>query len=207
MDRPELVVTANGKEARYGRRHLLQFVAAKRLQAEGSSLPEIRERLAHVGDVELARLAAIPAGVVPPELVDVAAPTRPAARAPFWRHGPDAPGAPSAAAAMPPALPPAASAPPGDAGPGAFRVAVMAAPADLPTRGAAARSVGAAGAAAPATFSRSVGPSRTVTVVALGPGIEVQFDTAIHPPGQVAQLAAALANAVSATLPISREEP
>jgi len=187
MDRPELVVTANGKEARYGRRHLLQFVAAKRLQAEGSSLPEIRERLAHVGDVELARLAAIPAGVVPPELVDVAAPTRPAA--------------------LPPALPPAASAPPGDAGPGAFRVAVMAAPADLPTRGAAARSVGAAGAAAPATFSRSVGPSRTVTVVALGPGIEVQFDTAIHPPGQVAQLAAALANAVSATLPISREEP
>ncbi len=63
--------------------------------------------------------------------------------------------------------------------------------------------------AARATFPSAVAavPARTVTVITLGPGIEVHLDNAIHPPAQAAVLAAALAGAVPTTLPASREEP
>jgi len=169
MDRPQLAVTASGKEARYGRRHLLQFVAAKRLQAGGASLPVIRLRLAEASGTELAELAAIPPEVIPPDLGDVEGSVASAAPPPFWRQGPAAP-APVAGAG------------------------------DVTTSSVVA---------ARATFPSAVAPvpGRTVTVITLGPGIEVHLDNAIHPPAQAAVLAAALAGAVPTTLPASREEP
>ena len=44
----------------YGRRHLLQVVAVKRLQGEGWSLAEIQERLIGAGDAVLEEIAALP---------------------------------------------------------------------------------------------------------------------------------------------------
>ena len=169
LDRPQLAVTASGKEARYGRRHLLQFVAAKRLQAGGASLPVIRLRLAQASGTELVELAAIPPEVIPSDLADVEASVASAAPPPFWRQGPAEP-----------------------------------APAVLAARPARSSAV-----AARATFSSAVAavPARTVTVITLGPGIEVHIDNAVHPPAQAAVLAAALAGAVPTTLPASREEP
>ena len=92
MDRPEVVTTAAGREARYGRRHLLQFLAVKRLQAGGASLAEIRAELARADADRLAQLAALPAGVVPRGLEDTApdrAGLQPADRAGFWRQAPE----------------------------------------------------------------------------------------------------------------------
>jgi DNA-binding transcriptional MerR regulator len=70
-------LSRRGRVAQYGRRHLLQLVAVKRLQAEGRSLAEIQAELAGATDDALAAVAGIPdvrstAGVVP------AAPAR------FW---------------------------------------------------------------------------------------------------------------------------
>ncbi|MQA80676.1 MAG: MerR family transcriptional regulator [Streptosporangiales bacterium] len=50
VDRP---LPAAGRQARYGRRHLLQVVAVKRLQAAGVSLAEIQRRLTGAADEEL----------------------------------------------------------------------------------------------------------------------------------------------------------
>src|SRR5664279_2651526 len=47
VDRP---IGGRGRGARYGRRHLCQLVAIKRLQAAGSSLAEIQLRLAGADD-------------------------------------------------------------------------------------------------------------------------------------------------------------
>src|ERR1700736_5292975 len=52
-----------GRTALYGRRHLLQLVAIKRLQARGLSLAEIQQRLVGQSDAALDRLARLP----PPE--------------------------------------------------------------------------------------------------------------------------------------------
>lgn len=46
-----------GREVRYDRRHLLQVVAARRLQANGVRLAEIADRLAGLDDAALAALA------------------------------------------------------------------------------------------------------------------------------------------------------
>src|ERR671932_10436 len=47
VDRPAAV---RGRTALYGRRHLLQLVAIKRLQAEGRSLADVQVELAAAGD-------------------------------------------------------------------------------------------------------------------------------------------------------------
>jgi DNA-binding transcriptional MerR regulator len=75
-----------GRTALYGRRHLLQVVAIKKLQARGKSLAEIQHALAGRPDAELARIAAIDAG----SPAEDAAP-RSAARPDrdFWRQVPD----------------------------------------------------------------------------------------------------------------------
>jgi DNA-binding transcriptional MerR regulator len=86
LDRPAL----RGRTAHYGRRHLAQIVAIKRLQAEGKSLAEIQALLPTVDDGELARIARL----------TVPARPRTAARAGFWRDDP-APVAVAAAAAPP----------------------------------------------------------------------------------------------------------
>lgn len=61
LDRPAAM---RGRTALYGRRHLLQLVAIKRLQLDGLSLSEVQERLAGAttGTLEvLARLPELPA--------------------------------------------------------------------------------------------------------------------------------------------------
>jgi len=61
LDRP----SAQGREARYGPRHLLQLVAIKRLQAQGRALSEIQVELAGATDAHLVEVAR-----VPPALLD-----------------------------------------------------------------------------------------------------------------------------------------
>ena len=51
-----------GRTAYYGRRHLLQIVAVKRLQARGMSLVDIQKNLAGADNSSLKRWAALPAG-------------------------------------------------------------------------------------------------------------------------------------------------
>ena len=55
LDRP---AEMRGRTALYGRRHLLQLVAIKRLQARGLSLAEVQERVVGLSDAALRRLAA-----------------------------------------------------------------------------------------------------------------------------------------------------
>ncbi|GAA4042527.1 helix-turn-helix domain-containing protein [Nonomuraea soli] len=94
-------LTRRGRVARYGRRHLLQLVAVKRLQASGLSIAEIQAALAGAPDSVLAKVADTP----PPEAPLTDAPpaepppgaTRAAPR--FWTARPTT--TPSAAPATP----------------------------------------------------------------------------------------------------------
>lgn len=58
LDRP---AELRGRTALYGRRHLLQLVAIKRLQARGLSLAEVQGQLLGLTDSALARIARLPA--------------------------------------------------------------------------------------------------------------------------------------------------
>jgi hypothetical protein len=75
LDRPEV----RGRVAYYGRRHLLQVVAIKRLQAGGATLAEVQEELAGATTSTLERIAQLPAGT------DEPAPAPPRA---FWKTAP-----------------------------------------------------------------------------------------------------------------------
>jgi DNA-binding transcriptional MerR regulator len=57
LDRPAAM---QGRTALYGRRHLLQLVAVKRLQAQGKSLSEVQAALTGLDDGALADIAAVP---------------------------------------------------------------------------------------------------------------------------------------------------
>jgi DNA-binding transcriptional MerR regulator len=57
VDRPAAL---SGRTALYGRRHLLQIVAIKRLQARGLSLAKVQEELLGLSDASLARIARLP---------------------------------------------------------------------------------------------------------------------------------------------------
>jgi DNA-binding transcriptional MerR regulator len=59
LDRPAHM---RGRTALYRRRHVLQLVAIKRLQAKGLSLADIQARLLGASDAELAKLARVPSG-------------------------------------------------------------------------------------------------------------------------------------------------
>ncbi|MGH3712173.1 MAG: MerR family transcriptional regulator [Micromonosporaceae bacterium] len=90
LDRPAL----RGRTGRYGRRHLLQLVAIKRLQAAGKPLAAIQAELAGATDATLRRITGISgeqlAGAPQP------APATPARR--FWRTAPaSTPATPAAA--------------------------------------------------------------------------------------------------------------
>jgi DNA-binding transcriptional MerR regulator len=50
-----------GRTALYGRRHLLQLVAIKRLQARGVALADLQQQLLGLSNADLARLAQLPA--------------------------------------------------------------------------------------------------------------------------------------------------
>src|SRR5438445_13167160 len=101
IDRP---ADMRGRTALYGRRHLMQLVAIKRLQARGLSLADIQQQIVGLTDPALSRLARLPAGLeemVPP-VPHVAAPAAvPPARGSqaFWKAAPEA--LPEAAAPRP----------------------------------------------------------------------------------------------------------
>jgi DNA-binding transcriptional MerR regulator len=86
LDRP---AEMRGRTALYGRRHLLQLVAIKRLQARGLSLAEIQERLLGLPNSRLESLAELPrnaeatsAELSPPEE------ETPDRRSSFWTAAP-----------------------------------------------------------------------------------------------------------------------
>jgi DNA-binding transcriptional MerR regulator len=60
LDRPAAM---RGRTALYQRRHVLQLVAIKRLQAKGMSLAEVQARLLGATDARLAHLARLPSGL------------------------------------------------------------------------------------------------------------------------------------------------
>ncbi len=107
VDRPAAM---RGRTALYARRHLLQLVAIKRLQARGLSLARIQRELAGVTDAQLERVARVPpldepAGVAGEQPIPAAASPVPALAAPrraFWKRPGQAPAAPSEAAVPPP---------------------------------------------------------------------------------------------------------
>src|SRR5438034_5727425 len=61
VDRP-VAVPGKGRTAFYGRRHLLQLVAIKRLQAQGLSLSEVQARLVGQTDAVLEETAHLAPG-------------------------------------------------------------------------------------------------------------------------------------------------
>lgn len=77
VDRP---LATRGRTALYGRRHLLQLVAVKQLQAAGHTLAQIQERLVGASDRQLNELAGLP----PVDIVT----SRPNATISgnFWKH-------------------------------------------------------------------------------------------------------------------------
>jgi DNA-binding transcriptional MerR regulator len=88
LDRPG---DFRGRTALYGRRHLLQLVAIKRLQAQGLTLQQVQERLLGATDRDLETVARLPADIEIPEESPPARPA-PAAREPaFWKTTPVAP--------------------------------------------------------------------------------------------------------------------
>src|SRR5215467_13453823 len=69
IDRP---AEMRGRTALYGRRHLLQLVAIKKLQARGRTLAEIQERLVGLTDAALRRLAQLPTRDTPAAAAEAA---------------------------------------------------------------------------------------------------------------------------------------
>ncbi|HEX8928535.1 MAG TPA: MerR family transcriptional regulator [Actinomycetota bacterium] len=108
VDRPAAM---RGRTALYGRRHLLQLVAIKRLQAAGLSLAEIQRELAGATDAQLERVARVPAREPAPR------PPVAAARPAFWRRAGELPAAPAGRRGLASvAEEPPAAAPPGRRG-------------------------------------------------------------------------------------------
>ena len=83
IDRPAAM---QGRTALYGRRHLLQLVAIKKLQAIGKTLTEVQQVLTGRTDAELARIAGVDAREGP---VGSPAPPSPRSARNFWREEPE----------------------------------------------------------------------------------------------------------------------
>jgi hypothetical protein len=88
LDRP---AAFRGRTALYGRRHLLQLVAVKRLQARGLSLTEIQARLVGLTDSALRGLARLPAGGEAAPAPRGAGPSDDRRSTAFWGETPAAP--------------------------------------------------------------------------------------------------------------------
>jgi DNA-binding transcriptional MerR regulator len=84
VDRPALL---RGRTALYGRRHLLQIVAVKRLQARGHSLAEVQQKLLGQTNSVLQRWAQLPAGGDAAEPPPAPA-GEPSERGSFWTEPP-----------------------------------------------------------------------------------------------------------------------
>jgi DNA-binding transcriptional MerR regulator len=117
VDRPGAM---RGRTALYGRRHLLQLVAIKRLQAAGRTLAEVQGELAAASDERLERVAGLPVAATAPAVATAprprAAASPPAAatgRRNFWAAGVAAADGPAAATG--PSGPPEAGEPVGAA--------------------------------------------------------------------------------------------
>lgn len=97
-------LSRRGRVALYGRRHLLQLVAIKRLQAAGRSIAEIQVALAGATDAMLESLARLPATSPAPTAPAAPLAERPGAPVPDQPDGPvtDRVDTPMAAAAEPP---------------------------------------------------------------------------------------------------------
>ncbi|HYV35903.1 MAG TPA: MerR family transcriptional regulator [Gemmataceae bacterium] len=78
IDRPTQM---RGRTALYGRRHLLQLVAIKRLQAKGQTLAQLQTQLVGLTDNELAAVAKLPA-------MEMLVETPPRRDATFWTQTP-----------------------------------------------------------------------------------------------------------------------
>jgi DNA-binding transcriptional MerR regulator len=115
LDRP---LAMRGRTALYGRRHLAQVVAIKRLQTMGRSLAEIQALWPTLDELTLARMSGIQ---LPPG--------RPPGRKDFWKSEPAPPPAPGpgASSAPAPALAPlsAPAAPPRELAPVELRVELL----------------------------------------------------------------------------------
>lgn len=89
IDRPAAM---RGRTALYGRRHLLQIVAIKRLQLGGLSLAAVQQKLAVATDEKLAEIALLPAadeeGGKARPAVPVSEPERRNDGPSFWRTEP-----------------------------------------------------------------------------------------------------------------------
>ncbi|GAA0931916.1 helix-turn-helix domain-containing protein [Nonomuraea longicatena] len=104
-------LTRRGRIARYGRRHLLQLVSVKRLQAEGHSIAEIQSRLAGAADSHLETTARLESAARPEPTDLLQSTTRPepaTVRERFWTDGTTTTPAPAPTAPhIPPTDPPA----------------------------------------------------------------------------------------------------
>ncbi len=88
IDRP---AEMHGRTALYGRKHLMQLAAIKRLQARGMSLAEIQQRLVGLGETALAQIARLPADLeakCAPVRGRPVAEARSARRQTFWKEVP-----------------------------------------------------------------------------------------------------------------------
>jgi DNA-binding transcriptional MerR regulator len=88
IDRP---AAFRGRTALYGRRHLMQLVAIKRMQARGESLKDVQQKLFGRPDVELETLARLPAHLerpaTPATQETSETPDRPSES--FWKASPN----------------------------------------------------------------------------------------------------------------------
>ncbi|MEU4543401.1 MerR family transcriptional regulator [Nonomuraea dietziae] len=165
-------LTRRGRVALYGRRHLLQLVAVKRMQAEGSSIAEIQITLAGATDTMLAQAAGLPldpptAPAPPP------APSAPPARP---LPVPPLPTAPLSAAPPPTAAQPTAAAPPSPPAPDP-RPSPPAHPGRRP------QEPGVTEGAGPRFWARRAeSPSWPVHGVRLAQGVTLLIDGAGRPP-------------------------
>jgi DNA-binding transcriptional MerR regulator len=82
IDRP---VEMRGRTAMYNRRHLLQIVAIKKLQARGRALAEVQLALTGRTDKELAGIAGLSVSETPGQ---TPAPASPRSEREFWRQEP-----------------------------------------------------------------------------------------------------------------------
>ncbi len=104
LDKP---AEMRGRTAYYGRRHLQQLVAIKRLQAEGKSLVEIQAVLAGASESTLAKWSALPEDLAETNEQPIGksgeATSTPAEREEFWMAVPSAKGKVAKENSRPPA--------------------------------------------------------------------------------------------------------
>ena len=102
IDRPAAM---RGRTALYGRRHLVQIVAIKKLQAGGRRLAEVQQALTGQPLAELARIAGL-------AVEEGGEPGSPKAQRAFWRQEPAAPAPPAEESEEAPPLVASACGPP-----------------------------------------------------------------------------------------------